>query len=102
MAAVCETKDVCPKWKDPDSGYEAPAEACTSDAMLPGGFELANGKRFSCDCRFGSLTVQIWLISHLSGVIVPLLFLDGRWVSLAIQPSCALCLVGLPAPADLG
>ncbi len=51
--AVCETKDVCPDWKDPDSGYVAPAEACTSDAMLPVSFELATGKRFACECRSG-------------------------------------------------
>ena len=50
--AVCETKDVCPPLKDPDSGYVAQsAEACTYDAMLPTGFELDSGKRFSCECR---------------------------------------------------
>jgi len=49
---VCEIKDVCPPWKDPDSGYVAQhAEACSYDAMLPTGFELDSGKRFSCECR---------------------------------------------------
>jgi len=43
---------VCPPWKDPDSGYVAQtAEACSYDAMLPTGFELDSGKRFSCECR---------------------------------------------------
>ena len=47
---MCETKDVCPKWNDPDSGFEADAAACTVDALVPDGFELAHGKRLSCDC----------------------------------------------------
>ena len=56
MPAVCETKDVCPPWKDPDSSYVAQnAEACTHDAMLPTGFELDSGKRFSCECRCAML-----------------------------------------------
>ena len=50
---------MCPLWKDPDSGYSAHAEACTSDAMLPTGFELDSGKRFSCECRYFALATSV-------------------------------------------
>ena len=47
---MCENRDVCPTWRDPEGGFEAKAESCSSDALLPNSFELLHGKRLSCEC----------------------------------------------------
>ena len=49
-SAVCQNKDVCPLWTDPDTGNRIAATGCSSDSMLPTNFELKQGKRLTCNC----------------------------------------------------